>query len=62
MQQVRRSPLSKLGGGFTSAQRQFGRATEVVVYKYKVGGSLCAVALSRKGLGLLIRYYTDAIN
>jgi hypothetical protein len=56
MQQVRRSRCRSLGG-FTSAQRQFERATEVVVYKYKVGGSLCAVALSRKEL--LIRYYTQ---
>jgi hypothetical protein len=44
-------------GGFTGAQRQLGRATEGVVYKYKGGGSLCAVALSRKAL--LIRYYTQ---
>ena len=41
---------------FTGVQRQFRRATEVVVYKYKVGGSLRAVVLSRKAL--LIRYYT----
>jgi hypothetical protein len=57
MQQVRRSRCQSLGG-FTGVQRQFRRATEVVAYKYKVGGLLCAAALSRKAL--LIRYYTQA--
>jgi hypothetical protein len=50
-------PRCQSFGGFTGVQRRFRRVTEVVVYKYKVGGSLRVVALSRKAL--LIRYYTQ---